>query len=411
MAGSSVEHNSVNLFTIYKKGLFIMIYVGIDVAKEKHECLIVSSDENRSFSSFTISNDIFGFSLLERQILSYSENLDEIKIGLEATGHYCNNLEKFLTQKNFHIFIINPLFSSLHRKSISFRKTKTDKFDTRSIVSILMTQNLKPYVPISYHKKELKSLTRYRFRLVKDCSQLKLSFARLINLIFPELESIVPQIQVNSIYQLMNQYPDTTAISNAHLTSLTTLLSKHSRGHYGKEKALAIRNAARQSIGTCERIVTLELKQTLARLFLLMEQIAVVEEHIRTIMSKIDSPLMTVPGVSVMTAAMLLAEIGDFSNFSSPEKILAFAGMEPSIYQSGQYLSSHAKMVKRGSKYLRYALYTAAKNVSHWDTTFHAFFEKKRKEGKHYNVALSHVAKKLLRVLYHLEITHTAYVA
>ena len=249
MAGSSVEHNSVNLFTIYKKGLFIMIYVGIDVAKEKHECLIVSSDENRSFSSFTISNDIFGFSLLERQILSYSENLDEIKIGLEATGHYCNNLENFLTQKNFHIFIINPLFSSLHRKSISLRKIKTDKFDTRSIVSILMTQNLKPYVPISYHKKELKSLTRYRFRLVKDCSQLKLSFARLINLIFPELESIVPQIQLNS------------------------------------------------------------------------------------------------------------------------------------IYQSGQYLSSHAKMVKRGSKYLRYALYTAAKNVSHWATTFHAFFEKNAKKA------------------------------
>ena len=138
MAGSSVEHNSVNLFTIYKKGLFIMIYVGIDVAKEKYECLTVSSDEN----------------------------LDEIKIGLEETGHYCNNLEIFLTQKNFHLFIINPLFSSLHRKSISFCKTKTDKFDTRSIASMPMTQNLKPYIPVSYHKKELKSLARYRFRLV-----------------------------------------------------------------------------------------------------------------------------------------------------------------------------------------------------------------------------------------------------
>ena len=172
MAGSSVEHNSVNLFTIYKKGLFIMIYVGIDVAKEKYECLTVSSDEN----------------------------LDEIKIGLEETGHYCNNLEIFLTQKNFHLFIINPLFSSLHRKSISFCKTKTDKFDTRSIASMPMTQNLKPYIPVSYHKKELKSLARYRFRLVKDCSQLNLSFARLINLIFPKLESIVPQIQANSIH-------------------------------------------------------------------------------------------------------------------------------------------------------------------------------------------------------------------
>ncbi len=138
MAGSSVEHNSVNLFTIYKKGLFIMIYVGIDVAKEKYECLTVSSDEN----------------------------LDEIKIGLEETGHYCNNLEIFLTQKNFHLFIINPLFSSLQRKSISFCKTKTDKFDTRSIASMPMTQNLKPYIPVSYHKKELKSLARYRFRLV-----------------------------------------------------------------------------------------------------------------------------------------------------------------------------------------------------------------------------------------------------
>lgn len=387
-----------------------MIYVGIDVAKDKHDCLISNSDGEILFPVFTISNDLIGFSLLLQRIQSCSNNPETIKIGLEATGHYSNNIADFLTNKNYHIFIINPLHTSLYKKSLSFRKTKTDKADAQSIVSMLMTQKLTPYAPASYHEKELKSLTRYRFNLVKDCSRLKVSFARLMNIIFPELEKIVHELQVNSVYHLMNEYTNSTAISKAHLTHLTNLLSKHSKGHYGRQKAIEIKEAAKQSIGTCDDIQTIELQQTLARIFLLQEQTEVIEKRIKEIVKNIDSPFVTIPGISYITAAVIHAEIGDFSDFSSAEKILAFAGMEPSIYQSGQYTSTHAKMVKRGSKYLRFALFTAAKNVGNWDTNFSLFLQKKQAEGKPYNVAVSHVAKKLVRVLYRMEMKHEAYI-
>lgn len=387
-----------------------MIYVGIDVAKDKHDCLISNSDGEILFSAFTIPNNAQGFHLLCARILSCTLDYSQIKIGLEATGHYSNNISEYLVNKNFPVFIINPLHTSLYRKSLSFRKTKTDKADVHSIVLMLMTQKLTPYVPISYHNKELKSLTRYRFNLVQDCSRLKVSFARLMNIIFPELEKIVHELQVNSVYQLMSEYTDSTAISIAHLTRLTNLLKENSKGHYGKEKAIEIREAAKDSIGTCDGIQALELQQTIARIRLLQEQIAVIEKRIKIIVREIDSPFITVPGISYITAAMIYAEVGEFSKFSSPEKILAFAGMEPSIYQSGEYTSTHSRMVKRGSKYLRYALYTAAKNVGNWDDKFKIYLQKKLSEGKHYNVAVSHVAKKLVRTLYSMEQNHTAYI-
>lgn len=407
VAGSSVGSQTVS---ILYKGATTMIYVGIDVAKDKHDCLISNSEGVILFPSFTIPNSLDGFNLLCSKIMSCTLDLSQIKIGLEATGHYSNNISEFLINKNFPVFLINPLHTSLYRKSLSFRKTKTDKADVHSIVLMLMTQKLTPYVPASYHRKELKSLTRYRFNLVQDCSRLKVSFARLMNIIFPELEKIVHELQVNSVYQLMTEYTNPKAISQSDLSHLTTLLIDNSKGHYRQEKAIEIREAAKYSIGTCDGIQALELQHTIARIRLLQEQISVIEKRIKNIITEIDSPFITIPGISYITAAMLHAEIGDFSNFSSPEKILAFAGMEPSIYQSGQYTSNHAKMVKRGSKYLRYALYTAAKNVGNWDNRFHTFLQKKISEGKHYNVAVSHVAKKLVRTLYSMEINHTAYI-
>lgn len=387
-----------------------MIFVGIDVAKDKHDCLILNSNSSLVSNVFTISNDLIGFSTLFQRIISHSDNYNNIKIGLEATGHYSNNITEFLLSKGFQVFIINPLHTSLYKKSQSFRKTKTDKVDTHSIVTMLMTQDLQPYVPISYHNKELKSLTRYRFTLVNDCSKIKTSFARLISIIFPELNKLIHDIQVNSIYQLMLEFPSAKHIANAHLTRLTNILYSNSKGHYNKDKAYEIRELARKSIGTCTEIQSFELQQTIERIFLYNSQIAQIESRIKSIMIEIDTPLITVPGISYITAAMIHAEVGDFSNFSSANKILAFAGMEPSIYQSGQYLSSHARMVKRGSKYLRFALYTAAKNVANFDPTFKEYLKKKRAEGKPYKVAISHVAKKILRVIYKLETTHTAFI-
>ena len=386
-----------------------MILVGIDVAKNKHDCLIINSDGVILVNSFTIPNSLEGFQTLYDKIRSCSKNVSQIKIGLEATGHYSNNISEFLLNKNFPVFIINPLHTNLYRKSQSFRKTKTDKLDTHTICSMLQTQKLTPYAPVSYHSQELKSLTRYRFRLVDECSKLKVSFSRLMTIIFPELEPIVKNIQVNSIYHLMKKWPSAKEISKCHLTTLTNLLIANSKGHYRREKAILIRDAAKNSIGTCTPMQSLELVQTIDRILLLRSQISVIEEKIECIMKQIDSPMTTIPGISTQTAAVIYAEIGDFSKFSSAEKILAFAGMEPSIYQSGEYSSSHGRMVKRGSKYLRHMLFLAAENVSHWEPSFASYLAKKRSEGKHYNVAISHVAKKLLRTIYAMEKKHQAY--
>jgi len=379
-----------------------MIYVGIDVSKNKHDCLIVNSDGEILFEGFTILNNQSGFDELYSKAIYCSEDLSKVKVGLEATGHYSDNLLEFLINKGFTTHVINPLHTSLYRKSLSLRKTKTDKVDAHSIVTMLRSENLKPYSHTSYHIRELKSLSRYRFSLVQDCARLKTSYSRLMVILFPELESLVSTLQISSVYTLMLELPSARSVADCHLTRLTNLLSDASRSHYGKEKAVEIRTAARNSIGSSNVAKSLELQQTIRLIQLMKEQIAQVENQIKPIVDSLNNPIMTIPGISYRMGAMIIAEIGDFNDFDSAEKILAFAGMEPSVYQSGQMTSTHAKMVKRGSKYLRYALFNAAKYVCHWDPTFNAYLQKKRAEGKPYNVAVSHAAKKLVRVIFYL---------
>lgn len=379
-----------------------MIYIGIDVAKDKHDCLITNSDGEVLFNPFTISNNRCGFDQLFKSLESCSNDFSQIKIGLEATGHYSDNLLEFLISKGLTTYVINPLHTNLYRKSLSLRKTKTDKVDAHSIVTMLRTENLKSYSHTSYHIRELKSLTRYRFSLVQDCARLKSSYARLCVILFPELESIFPTLHMKSVYALLKELPSANAVSSCHLTRLTHLLSDASRGRYTKDKAIEIRNVARSSIGSFSAVKSLELQQTITLIQLMEEQIKQVEDQINPIIDSLHSPIMTIPGISYRMAAMIIAEIGDFNNFQSAEQILAYAGLEPSVYQSGQLTSTHSKMVKRGSKYLRYALFNAAKYVCHWDPTFASYLAKKRGEGKAYNVAVSHAAKKLTRVIFHL---------
>lgn len=174
---------------------------------------------------------------------------------------------------------------------------------------------------------------------------------------------------------------------------------------FSKDKAAEIREAARRSIGSHFSAKSLELKRTIKLISELSAQIREIEAEIKKIMDAIDSPILSIPGISYAIGSMIVAEIGDFARFDSPDKLLAFAGCSPTTYQSGQIYSSHASMEKRGSKYLRWALINAARFVCNWEPTFAAYLEKKRSEGKHYYVALSHAAKKLVRLIYHLETT------
>nr|WP_294682896.1 IS110 family transposase [uncultured Anaerotignum sp.] len=387
-----------------------MIYVGIDVAKDKHDCFITNSDSEVLFKSFTISNNREGFEILYQRIASVSDDFAKVKVGLEATGHYSYNLLGFLLDKGLPTYVINPLHTNLYRKSLSLRKTKTDKVDAHTIASMIMSDvNLKSYSDTSYHNEELKSLTRYRFDKVKERSKLKSSVSRLVCILFPELEKLVPTLHMASVYALLSEFPSAHAVASAHLTKLANLLCESSKGRYSKDVAIVFREAAKNSIGSNMPAKSLELKHTIKLIQELTSEIDEIESKIKSIMDEINSPILTIPGISYRMGAMILAEIGDFSRFDSADKILAYAGMSPSVYQSGQLDNCHSHMEKRGSRYLRYALYNAAKYVCHWDESFGAYLAKKRAEGKHYNVALSHAAKKLVRLIFAMEKSGQAY--
>ena len=387
-----------------------MICVGIDVAEDKHDCFILSSEGEVLADVFTIPNNAEGFDTLLQTIRRRTAPTDIIKVGLEATGHYSYNILGFLLNKGLTTYVINPLYTNFYRKSLSLRKTKTDRVDARTIATMLMSDvDLKSYTDTSYHNEELKSLTRYRFDKVRERAKLKQSVSRLVTILFPELEKLVPTLHMASIYALLSEFPGAHQIAGAHLTHLKTVLAEASQGRYGRDRAIEIRDAARASIGSAMPAKSLELKHTIRLIRELDKEIAEVEAEIDVIVDTLNSPITSIPGIGKRMGAMILAEIGDFSKYDSPDKILAYAGMSPSIYQSGQLTNCYSHMEKRGSRYLRYALFNAAKYVCIWDPTFAAYLAKKRAEGKHYNVAISHAIKKLIRVIYALQKTGQPY--
>ena len=389
-----------------------MIFVGIDVAKDKHDCFILNSEGTVLADVFTIANNRIGFETLLSRIQSCSQGESKIKVGLEATGHYSYNLLGFLLDSGLATYVINPLHTNLYRKSLSLRRTKTDRIDARTIAMMLMSDvDLKSYTDTVYHNEELKSLTRYRFDKVCERAKLKQSVSRLVTILFPELEKLVPTLHMASVYALLSEFPGAKQVAGAHLTHLKAVLYDASRGRYGRDMATTLREAARCSVGSVMPAKSLELQHTIRLIRELDAEIEDIVTAIQSMMDEIQSPITTIPGIGVRMGAMILAEIGDFSRFDSPDKILAYAGMSPSTYQSGQLSLSgtYSHMEKRGSRYLRYALYNATKYVCLWNPTFAAYLAKKRAEGKHYNVALSHAAKKLVRLIYAIEKSQKPY--
>ena len=387
-----------------------MVSVGIDVSKDKHDCFILNSEGEVLADVFTIPNNLDGFNTLLDRIRSCTTPQDSIKVGLEATGHYSYNLLGFLLDNGLATYVLNPLRTNLYRKSLSLRKTKTDRVDARTIAAMLLSDvSLKPYTDTSYHNEELKSLTRYRFDKVKERAKLKTSVSRLVCILFPELEKLVPTLHMASVYALLSEFPGAGQIAAAHLTRLKALLDSASKGRYKRDMAVEIRDAARQSIGSRMPVKSLELQHTIRLIRELDAEIDEIESAIQAIMDKLQSPITTIPGIGFRMGAMILAEVGDFTRFDSPDKLLAYAGMSPSTYQSGQLKNCYPHMEKRGSRYLRYALYNATKYVCLWDPAFAAYLAKKRAEGKHYNVALSHAVKKLVRLIFALEKSRQPY--
>ena len=381
-----------------------MIYVGIDVASEKHDCVILDSKTLKPSDTFVFSNNREGFNFLISKLSAVSKckEFSDIEIGLESTGHYSNNLVNFLHEKRLSVKVFNPLTVQRLRKAQTLRRTKTDKSDAKFLACMLIGDDSKSYEKSLPEIDELKTLTRHRLRLVKEISKHKQHISRLINILFPEITTAFCSTSLVTVRELLLLYPNAQAVASLDIRKLTSLLHKASKHRFGREKAIQIRSLAKSSIGTNNRGTSFELQQHLHTVQFLKQQLQELDTQIKTIMLELDSPILSVPGISFTLGAMILAEIGDIKSFANSAKLLAFAGLDPSCYQSGKFTADKTPMVKHGSSYLRYALIQAAMSARRYAPEFKDYFDKKTAENKHYFIAISHVAKKLVRVIFGL---------
>ena len=375
-----------------------MIYVGIDIAKLNHYATAISSDGEVLLEPFKFTNDNDGFCLLDSKLKSFEK--DQFIIGLESTAHYGNNLLMFLVPKGYNVCLINPIQTAQMRKN-NIRKTKTDKVDTYIICKTLMMHPHRFVTLYDLGLMQLKNLGRFRQKTVKQRTRLKIQLTSYVDQVFPELQYFFKSgIHHKGCYALLKEAPTPDAIASMHLTHLTHLLKAASKGHFQKETAVELRVLAQKSVGSSDKSLSIQITQSIEQIELLDRQLELIESEMKDIVTSLDSVIMTIPGIGYVNGGMILGEIGDITRFSNPSKLLAFAGLDPSVYQSGNFEAKHTRMSKRGSRALRYALINAAHNVVKNNKTFNTYYHQKLSEGRsHYN-ALGHCAGKLVRIIY-----------
>ena len=376
-----------------------MIYVGIDVAKLNHFASAISSDGEVLIEPFQFTNDADGFYLLSSRLDSLPD--DSFIIGLESTAHYGDNLVRYLVAEGHQVCVINPLQTSAMRKN-NIRKTKTDKVDTFIIARTLMMTPFKHFVTFDdLNLMDLKVLGRSRMNAVKQRTRLKIQLKACLDETFPELQYFFKSgLHQKTVYALLKEAPTAKAVASMHLTHLAHLLVSASHGRFKKDKATELRVLARKSVGSPDSALSIQVVHTIEQIELLDSQITHIDAEIEDIMRFQSPVIMSIPGIGAVNGGMILGEIGDISRFPSPKQLLAFAGLDPSVYQSGNFQAKRTRMSKRGSRTLRYALINAAHNVVKNNATFKAYYDAKVAEGKsHYN-ALGHCAGKLVRIIY-----------
>lgn len=375
-----------------------MIYVGIDIAKQNHFAAAMTADGEVLIQPFGFTNDSKGFSLLVSKLKDFEQ--ENLLIGLESTSHYGENLIFYLYNIGYHIAVINPIQTATLRKS-NIRKTKTDKVDTILIIKSMILNNHRIFSQADIDSIRLKSFCRFREKAKKSKAKLKIQLVSYIDIIFPELQYFFKSgLHINTCYELLKRHSVPNDIAALHLTYLGNLLKKASHGRFGKEEASALKGLAKSSVGTGDACLSIQITQTISQIELLEKQIDELDESIKSIMLEMDSVILTIPGIGFLNGAMILGEIGDISRFSNPSKLLAYAGLDPSVNQSGQFNAKTTRMSKRGSTLLRYALINGAWNVSLNNKTFNDYFILKKSQGKNHYAALGHVAHKLVRVIF-----------
>ena len=378
-----------------------MHYCGIDIAKRKHEASVIDESGRAISRSFPIDNSADGAAKLFRFFVDNGVNKDDVVIGMEATGHYWLALYSFLVDEGYTVKVINPIQSDAFRK-MYIRQTKNDSRDSFIIAQIMRFGE--------YHTTELaeeniialRQLSRYRLCLVESAGNCKRRIITLLDQVFPEYASLFSDIFGATSLELLEKYPLPDDIMNVPTEQLAGFLSKASKGRFKENKAQELKAIAEGSfgVGFAKDAFCFQIKQLVAQLQFLEEQISDLEEEIESLMGSTNSPITTITGIGAVLGAAILSEIGDIHRFSDPPKLVAYAGLDVKVVQSGEFTGNQGKLTKRGSPFLRRAIWLAANVAAFKDPTMSEYYQSLRLRGKHHYVCISAVARKLCNIIF-----------
>jgi transposase len=379
-----------------------MFFVGIDIGKNNHVASMMDETGKAVFKAFSFPNTSDGGNALFSKLTSYSSNTDDFEIGMEATGHYWLSVYSFLFEKKFLLHVINPIQTDGWRRGTEIRKRKNDIIDSVLIADLIRYGQFVETRLADEDLFSLRSLTRFRTYLVESISDLKRKVVCVLDQVFPEYQSIFSDIFGKTSKEVLLQFSSPIDFESVSSQTLAELLAKLSRKQVGPAKADQLKAAASCSFGVtfAKNSFTFQLKTLIEQISFIEKQVKETEMEITGIMEKLDSPITTITGIGNVTGAAIISEIGDISKFDSPRKLVAFAGLDATVTQSGEFEATHNVMSKRRSPYLRKAMFQAALVAAFKDPVLSAYYQKKRAEGKHHLTCIGAVARKMCNIIY-----------
>ena len=379
-----------------------MLFVGIDIGKNNHVASMMDEKGKVVFKAFSFSNTTDGGNALFSKLSSFSSDPSDFEIGMEATGHYWLSVYSFLFEKGFLLHVINPIQTDGWRKGTEIRKRKNDTIDSVLIADLIRYGQFVETRLANEDLFSLRTLTRFRTYLVESISDLKRKVVCILDQVFPEYQSIFSNIFGRTSKEILFQFPSPIDFENISSETLAKLLAQLSRQKVGATKAEQLKAAASSSFGItfAQNSFTFQLKALIEQISFIENQVKETETEISRIMEKLKSPITTITGIGNVTGAAIISEIGDISKFDSPRKLVAFAGIDASVTQSGEFEATHNVMSKRGSPYLRKAIFQSALVASFKDPVLSAYYQKKRSEGKHHLTCVGAVSRKMCNIIY-----------
>lgn len=379
-----------------------MLYLGIDIGKNNHVASMLNEKGKPVFKAFSFSNTTDGAMLLLDKLNSHGVTANNIEIGMEATGHYWLAIYSFLVERKFVIHVVNPIQTDGWRKGTEIRKRKTDIIDSVLIADLIRYGDFVETSLADENTMSLRNLSRFRNYLVSSISDLKRKVICVLDQVFPEYESAFSNIFGQTSKELLLHFQTAESFESITADQLEQALEQVAHKNTARKKAEQLSKMASNSFGVkfCQDSFALQLKLLIQQIQFIEAQVADVEQEISVILKKLNSPILTIPGIGPINGACILGEIGDISRFSNAAKLAAYAGIDATVSQSGEFQTTNNRMSKRGSPYLRKALFQAALVAAFHDPVFSAFYQKKRTEGKHHLTAMGAVARKLCNVMF-----------